>query len=235
MSVDELDGAGPQLEEPLPPSPPITEWRVDARGKYYVPRDDGVPGIIIRWDESETVAQARERMALPRDQRPKRKRARPNVPKLPEEKAKKADLRELEATLAEALKAPAMVCAMVGDEWSAEHFTRAGPYLARNLILASEHNPWLRRKLEEAATGEDAMMLVVSLVGVGGAVISYTLPPIVYWLNLPVSDRVRVMFGIPDRKNPPRQPDYAATNGAPADAGSPFAPPAEPPAFAPTA
>jgi hypothetical protein len=221
MSVADLDGdlgAPPGPDPPQPPNPPPDEWRTSSDGRVYVPRTDGVPGIIYRFDTDETVAQARERMKLPRDQRPKPKQRKPRTPKLTDEKPKQADLKALEATLAEALKAPAMVCAMVGDEWSATHFTNAGPYLARNLVLASEHNPWLRRKLEEAATGEDAMMLVVSLVGVAGAVISYTLPPIVYWLNLPVAPKVREMFGIPDRKHPPRPPEYTA------DANGPYPP-----------
>jgi hypothetical protein len=216
MSAIDLDGDAPAVDfgpdAPVPPTPHLDEWRTTTDGRFYVPRTDGVSGIIYRWDEDETVAQARERMKLPRDQRPRRKRERrTNVPKLPDEQPKKPDLKQLEKELAEALKAPAIVCAAVGDEWSAEHFTRAGPYLARNLVLASEHNPWLRQKLEQAATGEDAMMMVVSLVSVGGATITYMLPPVVYWLNVPVSNKMREMFGIPDRRKPPRPPDYAAT------------------------
>jgi hypothetical protein len=120
--------------------------------------------------------------------------------------------------------APAIVCATVGDEWGANHFQNAGPYLARSLVMASEHNPWLRKKLEEAASGEAAMMMIVTLVGVGGALVTYMVPPLVYWFNLPVSTRTRQMFGIPPRKETP--PPYAASeNGqpapaAPADAGA---------------
>jgi hypothetical protein len=144
------------------------------------------------------------------DRRPRRKSKRPPMPDAP----RTVDLKELEATLAEALKAPALAAAAFGDEWAANHFTQAGPYLARNLILASQHNPWLKQKLEEAASGEDAMMKVVSLVGVGGALVTYIVPPIIWWLNLPVPSKTREMFGIPDRRE--RKPAYAAAqNGQP--------------------
>ena len=103
-----------------------------------------------------------------------------------------------------------MPCAMFGDEWAAEHFTNSGPYLARNLILASEHNPWLRKKLEEASTGQDAMMMMISLVGVAGALFAYAVPPVIWWFNLPAPRKTREMFGIPDRREPTPPPPYAA-------------------------
>ncbi|HKD16467.1 MAG TPA: hypothetical protein VKG23_01270 [Thermoanaerobaculia bacterium] len=199
------------LGEPIAPHTPPADgdagWKRDAQGRQYTSGGpgSGIRGSIYRQGE-ETVEQARERRARdaerPRDKRP-RKTKRPPMPDAP----KKPDLKELERMLAEALKAPAMICATFGDEWSADHFVVSGPYLARNLIVASEHNPWLRRKLEEAAVGQDAMMLVVSLVGVGGALFAYAIPPIIYWFDLPVPDRARAMFGIPAK----RRPTYAAT------------------------
>jgi hypothetical protein len=212
------------LGEPVapPPAPGDSDigWKTDAQGRQYTSggAGSGLKGPIYR-QAGETVEQARERRARdaqrPRDQRP-RKTRRPAMPDGP----KKPDLKELERVIAEALKAPAMICATFGDEWAAEHFTVSGPYLARNLIVASEHNPWLRRKLEEAAVGQDAMMIVVSLVGVGGALFAYAIPPIIYWFDLPVSDRARGMFGIPAR----RRPAYAATTTPAGAAPDGFAP-----------
>jgi hypothetical protein len=204
-------------------APPPRQWQQMKDGRDYVPRPM-IPGarrgsgIIFRQD-GETVEQALARDAAREtakqqgaDRRPKPKSKRPPMPEAP----KAVDLKELERTIAEALKAPAIVCATFGDEWAANHFTASGPYLARNLIVASEHNPWLRKKLEEAATGQDAMMIVVSLVGVGGALFSYAIPPIIWWFNLPVSDQARQMFGIPAR----RKPTYAATPESPEPAPS---------------
>lgn len=201
------DGVEP-ITPPAPEPEPERVWKVDRTDREYIQKPEG-RGVIYRHG-TETVAEALARDQLPRDQRPRRKPKRPKMPDAP----RKIDLKELELTLAEALKAPAVMCASFGDEWAAEHFTTTGPYLARNLILASEHNPWLRRKLEESATGQDAMMKLVSLVGVGGALVSYTVPVIIYWANLPVPERTRIMFGIPPRKE--QAPAYAAAdNGQP--------------------
>jgi hypothetical protein len=195
-------------------SPPA-DWQVDKNGKRYVPRSlggDGRKGIVYQAGEEETIEQAFVRDAQPKDERPRRSKAK-NAKKPPAPPAK-ADLRELEALLAEALRSPAIICAAAGDEWSADHFTAAGPALARNLVVASDHNPWLRKKLEGAASGGDMAVAVMSMVGVAGAVAMYAIPPVVYWLNLPAPDKAREMFGIPQRKakdagSPPSRPDAA--------------------------
>lgn len=203
-----------QLEEgvvpPGPPPPPAEEWKEDAQGRQYVGRKDGRPGRIIRQGE-ESIEQARERdTAGPKDRKPRRRSKTPKMAEAP----KKADLKELEKLLAEALKAPAVLAGMAGDPWAADHFTRAGPYLARNLVLASENNPWLRRKLEEMATGSgDTLMIVISILPVISGMIMYVGPPIVYLFNLPMSDENRMRFGIPPRKEQP--PPYAATAAQP--------------------
>lgn len=169
-------------------------WQRDKSGKEYV-KAVGRRGIVYRQGQ-ETVADAHERDAQPRPQgRPQRK----TKPKMPPPPPPKADLRLLEQQLAEALKAPAMPAAMFGDEWAANHFVTNAPLLARNLVLASETNPWLRRKLENAATGGDMMMQIVSLVGLGGAFVMYLAPPIVWWLNVPLPDKGRELLGIPER------------------------------------
>jgi len=213
--------------EPVAPPPTPDAWKTDAQGREYTSSGPGggIRGPIYR-QGGETVEQARERRLQdaerPRDKRP-RKTKRPPMPEAP----KKVDLKELERTIAEALKAPAIICATFGDEWAAQHFTTSGPYLARNLIVASEHNPWLRRKLEEAATGQDAMMIMVSMVGVGGALFAYAVPPIIWWFNLPVSDKAREMFGIPAE----RKPTYAASQSPPPPVEPEQPPVSEPAAF----
>lgn len=210
--LDELDREPVTAPTPNGDSatPAADLWRADKNGKQYTARV-GKPGIVYRQGD-ETIEQALERDAKPRDKRPRRKTKAPKMPEAP----RTVDLKELERTLAEALKAPALMCASFGDEWAADHFTTSGPYLARNLILASEHNPWLRRKLEEAATGQDAMMKVVSMIGVGGALFAYTIPPVIYWFNLPAPKKTREMFGIPERKPTEREPEYAAGSPPPA-------------------
>jgi hypothetical protein len=188
--------------------PGVEGWERDGRGRLYVKRP-GAPGVVFRRDE-ETVAEALARDASPdKDKRPRRK-AKSKRPPMPEAPSG-VDLKALEKMLAEALTAPAMACAMVGDEWSANHFTTQGPYLARNLVLASEHNPWLRRKLEEMATGQDAATKLIAMLGVAGALVGYAVPPIIYFLNLPVPEQARQMFGIP----PARQPQPNAPGPAP--------------------
>ena len=214
---DIIQDIGPPGRDPTivgpPPSADGDEWRVARNGRQFynpTPGKRGARVIYRRGDETIAQAIARDQQELAeaaRDKRPQKKKT-PKMPDAP----RGVDLKELESTIAEALKAPAMVCASFGDEWGAEHFAKSGPYLARNLILASEHNPWLRKKLEEAATGEDAMMMVVSLVGVGGALFAYVVPPVIYYFNLPAPKKTREMFGIPDRKQPP--PTYAAGQSA---------------------
>lgn len=184
-------------DEPL--AEPIAapdEWRIDKNGKQYTARK-GRSGIVYRAG-TESIAQALARDALPPEKKQAKPKKRP-APK-PPDPPRDVDLKQLERELAEALKSPAMIAAMAGDEWLANHFTTSGPFLARNLVVASEHNPWLRRKLEEMATGEDAMMKVITLMGVGGALVSYLAPPIVYIFNLPVPEKGREMFGIPPRR-----------------------------------
>lgn len=192
------NGNGSPLGEP---SGPLI-WKTDSAGREYIPKPQG-RGMIYR-KGGESVAEALENDAKPKDPRPKRKTKAPKMPQAP----RKLDLKELEHTLAEALKSPAMICAGFGDEWAANHFTTSGPYLARNLVLASEHNDWLRKKLEDAATGQDAAMKVLALVPVAGALFAYAIPPVVYWFNLPVPPKTREMFGIPPRKEKP--PEYAS-------------------------
>lgn len=187
------------------------EWRTSKNGRHYIPAPGRKGNLYQVGDESLAAALERDR---DRDQRPRRK---PKSAKKPPPPASKADLGELEKLLADALRSPAMVCATFGDEWAAEHFTNNGPVLARNLVVASEHNPWLRRRLEAAASGGDMMMATITLVGVAGSFVGYMVPPMIYWMNLPVPDKAREMFGIPERREHP--PD-AASPPQPAEAAA---------------
>lgn len=196
MSVTEpaeLDGAAPADDAGARPSAD-DGWLKDKRGRDYIRRQSG-QGILYRKGE-ESPMEALARDLANKDEKPKRKSKTPHKPPPPSQ----VDLRELESILSEAFQSPAMMCATFGDQWAANHFTSQGPYLARNLCVAAQHNPWLRRKLESAATGGDAAMKLVTMLGVGGALFAYAIPPIVYWFNLPVPDDARTMFGIPDRK-----------------------------------
>ncbi|HET7047881.1 MAG TPA: hypothetical protein VFI54_06375 [Solirubrobacteraceae bacterium] len=218
----DLDPATLEQEQNGPaPAPPAAEeggWRRDKAGKEYIPRQSG-RGINYRQGE-ETVEQAQARdlaAGKDRDERPSRARkgkASARKPPPPQ----KADLKELEPVLAEALTSPAMICAAFGDEWAANHFVNQGPLLARNLVVSAQHNPWLRKKLEKAASGEEMTMQLMSMVGVAGALVGYAIPPLVWWLNLPLPNDARKLFNIPDRRehapSPPPPPETAAFSAA---------------------
>lgn len=186
-----------------PGAPPGGEegWKRDKNGKEYIVPPGRRGNLYRRGDES--VLDAIERDGRPKDQRP-RKPKTVKKPKAPTG----TDLRELEEILSEAFKAPAVVCAMAGDEWAANHFTMSGPALARNLVVSSEKNPWLRKKLEDAATGGDAMVQLMTMFALGGAIFMYIAPPAVHWFNLPVPNKAREMFGIPDRRMPDGAPAH---------------------------
>lgn len=189
--------------------PPDDGWLRDSAGRAYIPAQ-GRRGRINRQGE-ESVAEALARDGKPKDRKPKRKAA-PRKPPPP----KSSDLREIEQVLAEAFKSPAMLGAALGDEWTANHFVTWGPQLARNLARASEHNPWLRKKLEGAATSGDMMMQLMTFMGVAGSFGMYLIPPLVYWLNVPFPEQGRAMLGIPTRgEHAPPPPQTAPPPGPP--------------------
>jgi hypothetical protein len=195
--------------------PPEDGWQRDGRGRRYVQRPAGAKGVVFRrGDETIAEALARDASTEPpkgKDRRPRPRSKRPPLPPPPQH----VDLKELEKLLTEALKAPAMPCAMFGDEWAADHFVTHAPNVARNLVLAAEHNPWLARKLTELASGQDAAVKLLGMAGVAGALFAYAVPPIIYFLNLPVPPKGREMLGIPARQDPDHAPSPA---GAPAAA-----------------
>jgi hypothetical protein len=203
-----IDFDSADVVEPVQPPPPANgdgeQWLTDKNGDLYIRRGNGRPGIIKRQGE-ETPAQARERDAKASEKRPKPKPKRPKMPPAP----KKVDLKQLEEELAGALKAPGAIAMAFGDEWMFDHFTTKGPDLARQLVLAADHNPWLRKQLETMATGEEAIMKFAAIFNVGGALFLYLAPPVVYLFNVPVPDRGRTMLGVPPRDDK-KPPPYAA-------------------------
>jgi hypothetical protein len=183
-------------------------WRRDSKEREYVPRR-GRSGVIYR-QGTETVDEARARDAKGPKEKPPKPKPRPKPPA-----PSKPTLKELEHELAEALSMPSMVCAMKGDTWAANHFTKEGPILARNLVTAAEHNTWLRAKLEAALSGEELLVKLITAMGVAGALFAYAIPPMIFYVNPPfVSKETREMFGVPERKK---------------EADAPSAPPTEAP------
>lgn len=207
LELDEeliADAAAP--DPPSPGAAPPAGWKTDSRGRSYTAAR-GRKGTIYREHETQTVEEAvaadQARQATGggrrRDARPTRSKAPKGKPPPPKE----VDLREVEEILINAFAAPAMPCAMFGDVWAADHFTRQAPFLARNLVVASKTNPWLRRQLETLSTGGESAMRIMGMMGLAGACVAYAGPPVIHWFNLPVPDKAREMFGVPPRRVQP--------------------------------
>lgn len=155
-------------------------WKTDTRDRQFVAAR-GRSGVVYRQGE-ESIEEAYARDAKgPPDKRPKKAKAQPRKPPAPTT----IDLKELEFALAEGLKAPAIMAAMAGDQWGAQHFEAQAPIVARNLVMCAQHNPWLHQKLVAAVTGEGLLMNVMVFASLGAALFSYVVPPIIYYLNPP--------------------------------------------------
>lgn len=192
------------------------DWRQDKQGRQYIPRRDGRSGIVYRQGE-ETIDQAYDRDAKgPAKKPPKAKARKPPAPAA-------IDLKELEYALTEALQAPGMIAAMNGDEWGAQHFGHQAPRVARNLVVCSEHNPWLRTKLIAAMAGEGPLMNLMVFASLGASIFAYVVPPIIYYLNPPIppGKPARAVEMVRERYRIPEEPD--ARPEAPAAAAAPLA------------
>jgi hypothetical protein len=197
MDGDELAAAAPP---DTGPDPSEQGWRQNKQGRWYVPRR-GRPGTVIRrGNETPEEAHARDERDRDKETRkePKPKKTS-SVPKAPA--PTKVTSVELEHMLSEALCAPAFGAGMRGEPWAANHFTKEGPTLARNLVAASEHNAWLRAKLEAWVMGEDILVKLLTLLPVASALIAYSVPPIIYYFDPPFFPaEARQLFAVPDRK-----------------------------------
>lgn len=215
----------PPLEDVKAPEPPPQApqepqgdvWKLNKQGKQYINAPHRT-GYILRRGE-ETIAEAIERDRRPKDQMPKAKKGKPKAPTMPD-RPDDVDLRAVEEVLAEAFRSPAMVAAMLNDEYLANHFTMHGPHLARNLVKNAEVNPWLRIQLEKMAAGGTAAVTLFSLMGLAGAILAYIGPPVVYIFDLPVGDGARMMMQIPPSRRERQNSDngHAETAAYPAAA-----------------
>ena len=188
-------------------------WERDARGRAYIKAPEGHPaaargGNVYRRGE-ETVDQALERAGRPdADKKPPKPRAK----KLPKRETNEVDLKAVEAALAQVFQAPGQVAGMLlQDEWLFLHFQARGPELARALVNAAEHNPWLRKKLLELAQGGAAAMQLQAIVLLALAAAGYAIPPLAYMLGWEIHPVVQVsLLGGPipqkPRPSPAQQP-----------------------------
>ena len=207
MADELLEGVTPPQPPPAPPAEPTgATWKVNKAGKQYINAPHRT-GYILRRGE-ETIAEAIARDQRPKDQMPKGKKGKPKAPTMPD-RPDDVDLRAVEEVLSEAFRSPAMVAAMMNDEYLANHFTIHGPHLARNLVKNAEVNPWLKVQLEKMAAGGTAAVTLFSLMGLAGAILAYIGPPVVYIFDLPVGDGARLMMQIP----PSRRERQNADNG----------------------
>lgn len=193
--------------------PPTDGWERDSRGRAWIKAPDGHPAAekgrnIYRRGE-ETIPEALERTARPdRDRKPPKPRAK----KLPKRETNELDLKTVEVALAQVFMAPGQVAgALLQDQWLLLHFQARGPELARALVNAAEHNPWLRKKLLELAAGGAAAMQLQAIVLLALAAAGYAVPPLAYLLGwqIPPVVQVAVLGGpIPERNRraPAQQP-----------------------------
>lgn len=208
---------------------PALDWQTDGRGRRFVKAPAGHPladkgGTIYRRGD-ETVAGALERTARPdQDKKPPKPRAK----KLPKSQTNEPDLKTVEAALAQVFMAPGQVAgALLQDQWLLWHFQNRGPELARALVNAAEHNPWLRKKLLELAAGGAAAMQLHAIILLALAAAGYAIPPLAYMLGWEVPPIVQVAVGgpIPQRNRPaPAQQPVAEANVTPPANGHAFDP-----------
>jgi hypothetical protein len=197
------DARGSADSSPAGPGPGADGWSTDRQGRSYAPAK-GRSGVVYRrGNETPSEAQARDAKAQAKDKPPKRKKA-PTVAKAPAPTT--TDLKELEFLVCEALKSPAMIPLALGDEWPANHMLQQAPVFARNLTKASEHNPWLRARLQAMTTGEDFLIKLITTGAVAGAAFMYAVPVLLYYVRPDfVPEPAIEMLGIPDRDEIKRQ------------------------------
>jgi len=212
-------------------------WLKNAAGREYIPAQ-GRSGVIYRQgEETPEQARARDERDNTKGERP-RKKAQPVKGKKPPAPTQ-VDLKKLEHQLAEGLKMPAMVFAAAPGVpeaermWAVNHFTKPGlggaDYLARNLVAASEYNPWLREQLERAVSGEAIAVKMITSMSLAAAVFAYAAPPLIVMANLPFPDVGRELLDMPPRRaEAPPAPEPHAESATPTAAAPPPEPVAAP-------
>lgn len=178
---------------------PDDGWQTAKNGRQFASNPGGGWPVWRRGDESVQEALLRAAEVKP-DRAPKSKRKRQAATAGAAAKAP-ADVagttRKIEEACAAILTAPAIGCAMFGDEWGANHFQVQGERFAATLARSSEHNPWLRARLEKLTEGELAIAAVLTSVSLTAAAAGYIAPPVIKYMNLPVHPRARAMLGVP--------------------------------------
>lgn len=178
---------------------PDEGWQLAKNGRQFASNPGGGWPVWRRGNESVQEALTRAAADKP-DKPPRSKRRRAEQAKASGAKpavSRDQLTREIQEACAGILTAPAIGCAMFGDEWGANHFQVQGERFAANLARSSEHNPWLRSKLEKLTEGELAIVAVLTSVSLAAGAVGYIMPPLIKYLDLPVPERARFMLGVP--------------------------------------
>jgi hypothetical protein len=105
----------------------------------------------------------------------------------------KADLKEIEAKLADLLKAPAIPMEAAGDAWPACHIEDRAPALAHAITETARNNVQLREKLLQLLRVGDGAGLVF-------AALAYAAPVALYYGVIPVPPPIRAQLPVPQRE-----------------------------------
>lgn len=134
-----------------------------------------------------------------------------------------SETRQIEQALAQLLSVPAIPCAMLGHKWPADHFTTAGPMLAKNLADVAQTNPRLRDLLLKLSQGDSYATILIGTF-------AYAVPPAIYFLA-PQTSALRPTFGVPSipaTGAPQHAPAAPPANGTGAATSVPGSQPREP-------
>lgn len=165
-----------------------------------------------------------------RDRKPRAKRS--GGPSTAAKAKPKPTTAAIQETLTELLTAPGMAFAISGQDWPRDHVFRTGPELAENLAKASEHNVWLRARLEALASGDAAFGQVLLMAHVMVGLVVYAVPLAAYFVP-GVPDSLAAQVGAEPIVRPGRvyapadepessAPADASQNGAPSAIATPY-------------
>jgi hypothetical protein len=125
------------------------------------------------------------------------------------------ELAQIEEGFRELLSFPSYIAGMKGDAWAANHFTVAGPDLARQLAAQCERNDQFRKACLAVIGAQGFTMLALSLF-------MYAAPPLMHWGLIPGA----AGLGVPPAKpapgpQPPPAPMRQEPRPEPAPAPAP--------------